>query len=194
MIAKPLKKTPTKLSTKVETLPVTKAVPQAALKSATKVAGKVQPAPQVAVNEKPGSKAKVQAPAKTAVKATPVAASRKAAGGATPKAAGSASTRKVAPPVVAPPVTATLKTLAVRFGEKHTLPKKQADAMVADLFDMVLTHIKSGDRVKIAGLGIFEVKDRPARMGRNPATGEAIEVKASKKVVLRVAKDLKQAI
>ncbi len=194
MAAKPLNKLPIKPSSKAETLSAKKAVPQAASKPATKVATKVKPAPQIDANVKPESKGKIQTLVKTAVKATPVAASRKAAGGATPKAAGSASTRKVAPPVVAPPVTATLKTLAVKFGEKHTLPKKQADAMVGDLFDMVLTHIKSGDRVRIAGLGIIQVKDRPARMGRNPATGEAIEVKASKKVVLRVAKDLKQAI
>jgi DNA-binding protein HU-beta len=190
MIAKPLKRLPTKAAAKVETLPVTKAVPQSASKSAGKAATKGKPAPQVAANVKPASKGRVQAP----VKAVPVAASRKAAGGATPKTTGSTATRKAAPAVVAATVTATLKTLAEKFGEKHTLPKKQAGAMVADLFDMVLTHIRSGDRVKIAGLGIIEVKDRPARMGRNPATGEAVRVKASKKVVLRVAKDLKQAI
>jgi DNA-binding protein HU-beta len=48
--------------------------------------------------------------------------------------------------------------------------------------------------VKIAGLGIFQVRKRAARMGRNPATGEAIQIKASKKVAFRAAKDLKMAI
>ena len=158
------------------------------------MATKVKPAPQIDANVKPESKGKIQTLVKTAVKATPVAASRKAAGTAVPKTSRSAATRKAVPAVVAPTVTATLKTLAIKFGEKHILPKKQADAMVGDLFDMLLTHIKAGDRVKIAGLGIIEVKDRPARMGRNPATGEPVQVKASKKVVLRVAKDLKQAI
>jgi hypothetical protein len=49
-------------------------------------------------------------------------------------------------------------------------------------------------KVRITGIGILQVKKREARMGRNPATGEAIKIKASKKVVLRVAKDLKEAI
>jgi DNA-binding protein HU-beta len=48
--------------------------------------------------------------------------------------------------------------------------------------------------VKIAGLGILQVRKRAARMGRNPATGEAIKIKASKKVAFRAAKDLKMAI
>jgi DNA-binding protein HU-beta len=48
--------------------------------------------------------------------------------------------------------------------------------------------------VKIAGLGILLVRKRAARMGRNPMTGEAIKIKASKKVAFRAAKDLKMAI
>jgi DNA-binding protein HU-beta len=46
----------------------------------------------------------------------------------------------------------------------------------------------------MSGLGIIEVKDRPARMGRNPATGEPIQIKASKKVAFRPAKELKEAV
>jgi hypothetical protein len=45
-----------------------------------------------------------------------------------------------------------------------------------------------------SGLGILEVKDRPARQGRNPATGETIRIAASKKVAFRVAKELKDAV
>lgn len=74
------------------------------------------------------------------------------------------------------------------------MTKKQADAVVADIFEMVVTHLKDGERVRISGIGILEVKDRPARMGRNPATGEAIEIKASKKIAFRAAKELKEAI
>jgi DNA-binding protein HU-beta len=58
----------------------------------------------------------------------------------------------------------------------------------------VIDHIKAGDRVRRAGLGIIEIKHRAARMGRNPATGEAIKIKASRKVAFRAAKDLKEAI
>jgi DNA-binding protein HU-beta len=55
-------------------------------------------------------------------------------------------------------------------------------------------RLKQGDRIRMSGLGILEVKARAARMGRNPATGEAIQIKASKKVGFRPAKELKEAI
>ncbi|HXZ46963.1 MAG TPA: HU family DNA-binding protein, partial [Pseudolabrys sp.] len=58
----------------------------------------------------------------------------------------------------------------------------------------VVKHLKKGDRIRIQGLGILQVRKRAARMGRNPATGEAIKIKASKKVAFRAAKDLKMAI
>ncbi len=74
------------------------------------------------------------------------------------------------------------------------MEKKQADAVVADVFEIVVGHLKSGERVRINGLGILEVKDRPARTGRNPATGETVQIAASRKVAFRVAKDLKSAI
>jgi DNA-binding protein HU-beta len=63
-----------------------------------------------------------------------------------------------------------------------------------DLIGMITKHLKKGERVKISGLGILQVRKRAARMGRNPATGEAIKIKASKKVAFRAAKDLKMAI
>ena len=66
--------------------------------------------------------------------------------------------------------------------------------MLEDLASLITKHLKKGERVKIAGLGIFQVRKRAARMGRNPATGEAIKIKASKKVAFRAAKDLKMAI
>ncbi len=49
-------------------------------------------------------------------------------------------------------------------------------------------------RIRIGGLGILQVRKRPARMGRNPATGEQIKIKASKKVAFRASKELKEAI
>ena len=62
------------------------------------------------------------------------------------------------------------------------------------MFGGIVDRLKTGERVRIAGLGIIEVRSRPARMGRNPATGEAIKIKASKKIAFRAAKDLKDAI
>lgn len=87
-----------------------------------------------------------------------------------------------------------MKNLAASIAERHDMAKKQADTVVADVFGQLIDHLKAGERVRIGGLGIIEVKDRPARMGRNPATGEAIQVKASRKVAFRAAKDLKDAI
>jgi DNA-binding protein HU-beta len=90
--------------------------------------------------------------------------------------------------------TVTLKQLAVEIAEDHGLTRKQADAVLGGMVELVVRHLKKGDRVRIGGLGILQVKKRAARMGRNPATGEPIKIKASKKVSFRVAKDLKEAV
>ena len=66
--------------------------------------------------------------------------------------------------------------------------------MLEDLAGLITKHLKKGNRIRIAGLGILQVRKRAARMGRNPATGEAIKIKASKKVAFRAAKDLKETI
>ena len=65
---------------------------------------------------------------------------------------------------------------------------------VDDAIGMITKHLKKGARVRLNGLGILVVRKRAARMGRNPATGEAIKIKASKKVAFRASKDLKEAI
>jgi DNA-binding protein HU-beta len=90
--------------------------------------------------------------------------------------------------------TVTLKTVFERIAEGHEMPKKQAHAIAAELVDAVTGILKNGDRVRMSGLGIIEVKDRPARMGRNPATGAAVQIAASKKVAFRAAKELKEAV
>jgi len=90
--------------------------------------------------------------------------------------------------------TVTLKHLAASLSESHAMPKKQADAMLTDMVGLVTRHLKKGDRIRIAGLGVLQVRKRAARMGRNPATGEAIKIKASKKVAFRVAKELKESV
>ena len=88
----------------------------------------------------------------------------------------------------------TTKHLVATLAEQHELTKKASQDMFDDLIAMITKHLKKGERVKIAGLGILQVRKRAARMGRNPATGEAIKIKASKKVAFRAAKDLKEAI
>ena len=88
----------------------------------------------------------------------------------------------------------TLKQIGVQLAETHELPKRQVEALFGDMIDAIVKQMKKGAKVRISGLGILQVKKRAARMGRNPATGEAIKIKASKKVAFRVAKDLKEAI
>jgi DNA-binding protein HU-beta len=119
-------------------------------------------------------------PAASPAKAT---ATRRAA--ATPPAA----TKKAAPATVV-----TLKTLFEELGAAHELPKKQAHAMMADLVNAVTKQLKKGVRIRMSGVGILEVRKRPARMGRNPATGASIKIKASKKIAFRAAKELKESV
>jgi DNA-binding protein HU-beta len=88
----------------------------------------------------------------------------------------------------------TLKTVFEEMAEGHDIPKKQANALLAAMVETVTKHLKNGDRIRMNGLGILEVKDRPARQGRNPATGEIIQIAASKKVAFRLAKELKEAV
>ena len=97
-----------------------------------------------------------------------------------------------AKPKASKPVTT--KHLAYTLADQHSLTKKQGTQMLEDLVGLITKHLKKGERVKIAGLGILQVRKRAARMGRNPATGEVIKIKASKKVAFRATKELKLAI
>jgi DNA-binding protein HU-beta len=90
--------------------------------------------------------------------------------------------------------TVTLKQIAAELAESHEIPKKQAEAVLGDLITVTTRHLKKGDKIRLTGLGILQVRKRAARMGRNPATGEAIKIKASKKIAFRAAKELKEAV
>jgi DNA-binding protein HU-beta len=90
--------------------------------------------------------------------------------------------------------TISSRQLAAALATKHELPKKKGNEVMEDLVAMITKHLKKGARIRVNGLGILQVRKRPARMGRNPATGEAIKIKASKKIAFRAAKDLKAAI
>ncbi|HEY8128092.1 MAG TPA: HU family DNA-binding protein [Hyphomicrobium sp.] len=90
--------------------------------------------------------------------------------------------------------TVTLKHIAATLAEAHEIPKKQSVALLEDLVVQISKHLKKGARIRIGGLGVLQVRKRPARMGRNPATGEAIKIKASKKVAFRAAKELKESV
>ena len=90
--------------------------------------------------------------------------------------------------------TVTAKHLAHALADQHQLSKKQGQQMLDDLVDLITKHLKKGERVKIVGLGILQVRNRAARMGRNPMTGDAIQIKASKKVAFRASQGLKIVI
>lgn len=92
------------------------------------------------------------------------------------------------------PSVVTLKHLAVTLAESHDMPKKQAVEVLTEMVNLVTKQLKKGNKVRIGGLGILQVRKRAARMGRNPATGEQIRIKASKKVAFRAAKELKDSI
>ena len=134
---------------------------------------------------KPALKAKkAAAPAKKAPKpAIGPTAPRKAAS----KAAVRGAAKKKAE-------TITLKLVFEQLALQRDMPKKHGHEMMEGMIDLVTAHLKKGDRVRMSGLGILQVKDRPARLGRNPATGESIQIAASKKVAFRPAKELKEAV
>jgi DNA-binding protein HU-beta len=77
----------------------------------------------------------------------------------------------------------------------HTgLDKKQVDATLAGFTDVVTAVVSKGEPVAISGFAKFSKQERAARMGRNPATGEAIKIKASKKAKITPLKGFKDAV
>jgi DNA-binding protein HU-beta len=90
--------------------------------------------------------------------------------------------------------TVMLKGIFEQLVEGHQLPKKLAQDLLAGMVEGVTRHLKQGDRIRIGGLGTLEVRQREARTGRNPATGETMQIAASKKVSFRPAKELKEAV
>lgn len=90
--------------------------------------------------------------------------------------------------------TVSTRQLGAQLAEKHDMSNKAATAMLEDTIALISKHLKKGARIRLNGFGIFQVRKRAARMGRNPATGEAIKIKASKKVAFRVAKELKESV
>lgn len=91
-------------------------------------------------------------------------------------------------------LTVALSKIAAEMAEKHEMSKKAMGELLGDFVELVVKNLKKSHKVRITGLGIFQVKKRPARLGRNPLTGEQIKIKASKKLAFRAAKEVKEAI
>ncbi|MFO1035115.1 MAG: HU family DNA-binding protein [Hyphomicrobiales bacterium] len=91
-------------------------------------------------------------------------------------------------------VTVALSKIAAELAEKHEMSKKAMNELLANFVELTVKNLKKGNKVRVTGLGIFQVRKRPARLGRNPLTGEQIKIKASKKLAFRAAKEVKEAI
>lgn len=176
---------------------------KASTKAGPKAAAKPAKAPKAAASAEPKvAKGAARSTALTATRAAPRAATKVA-----PKPAAKAATKAAAParaakaPAAAkraatPKVAEALSwtQISTELAEQHELTKRQAREILDGAIEMVTGHLRKGGKVRIGGLGILSVRKREARMGRNPATGEQIRIKASKKVALRVAKELKESI
>lgn len=66
------------------------------------------------------------------------------------------------------------------IAEKANVSKKEADAILTAMLDTILEAVASGEKVTLVGFGTFEVRERQAREGRNPATGKPIQIPATK--------------
>ena len=80
------------------------------------------------------------------------------------------------------------------LAERNGITKKEADKAVSAVLEIIEEALKNGDKVQIMGFGSFEVKERAARIGRNPRTKESIEIPASKTPVFKAGKALKDIV
>jgi len=84
--------------------------------------------------------------------------------------------------------------LIAQVAEKTGLSKKDTESIINVAVDTIAATMAQGDKVQLSGFGIFEVKDRQARVGRNPKTKEAIEIPASRQPVFKPSKALKDIV
>jgi DNA-binding protein HU-beta len=78
--------------------------------------------------------------------------------------------------------------------DKTGFTKKDSDAVISSVFDVIADSLAKGDKVQLVGFGSFEVKQREARVGRNPKTKEQINIPASKSPVFKPGKALKESV
>ncbi len=84
--------------------------------------------------------------------------------------------------------------LVAAMAEKAGLSKKDAEAALKAFTDTVEEELKKGEKIALVGFGTFEVSERAAREGRNPQTGETMQIAASKAPKFKAGKALKDAI
>ncbi|MBQ6825046.1 MAG: HU family DNA-binding protein [Clostridia bacterium] len=84
--------------------------------------------------------------------------------------------------------------LVAAIAAKAEISKKDADKALAAFVDTVVAELKAGEKIQLVGFGTFEVRERAAREGVNPATGAKIKIAASKNPVFKAGKALKEAV
>lgn len=84
--------------------------------------------------------------------------------------------------------------LVAAMAEKTELSKKDAEKALKAFTDVVAEELKKGEKVQLVGFGTFEVAEREAREGRNPRTGEAMTIAASKSPKFKAGKALKDSL
>ncbi|MDF7683764.1 HU family DNA-binding protein [Lactobacillus sp. ESL0679] len=84
--------------------------------------------------------------------------------------------------------------LVLQVSNKAELTKKKATAGVEAVLDTIQENLAKGNKVQLIGFGSFEVRERAARKGRNPQTGEEIQIPASKTPAFKPGKELKEAV
>ena len=87
-----------------------------------------------------------------------------------------------------------IQQIADRLADRHEMPRARAKQLVDAILGSIADAVASGEVVSLPGFGKFKVADRPARAGRNPATGERIEIAASRKLTFTAAKQLKDKL
>lgn len=84
--------------------------------------------------------------------------------------------------------------LVDKIADLTGLPKTRVAMVYDHVFESIGESLKDGDKVSVPNFGTFQVSERPAREGRNPATGKKIKIKASKSVKFKVSKTLKDSL
>ena len=84
--------------------------------------------------------------------------------------------------------------LVAAIAEKSELSKKDAEKALNAFTDVVAEELKKGEQIQLVGFGTFKVSERAAREGRNPQTGETMQIKASKSPKFTAGKALKDAL
>jgi DNA-binding protein HU-beta len=93
-----------------------------------------------------------------------------------------------------PGKTITASALLQAVADRAGMKKSEAKEFVDNYLDVVKAHVLKGVKVKIGDIGMIMIRARKARMGRNPATGEPVKIKASKKLAFRQSATMKQEV